>query len=68
MKFQLQELVRNHGFKAAKVALIVGTILLIINQFNAIFADQPFRWLPAALTYIVPFFVFLLGKHKEGEE
>jgi len=48
--------------QALKVALIVGCILLMINQYDALFGNQPFRWLPAILTYCVPFVVFLLGQ------
>lgn len=49
-------------FSALKVALIVGTILLLINQYDAIFSTAEIRWLPAILTYCVPFVVFLLGQ------
>ncbi len=47
--------------KASKTALIVGTVLLLINQFDALFYDAPFRFVPAILTYGVPFVVFLYG-------
>lgn len=47
---------------ALKVALVVGTILLLINQYDALFFDAEIRWFPAALTYCVPFVVFLLGR------
>ena len=49
-------------FSALKVALIVGTILLVINQYDALFSDTELRLFPALLTYCVPFFVFLLGQ------
>jgi len=49
--------------QALKVALVVGSILLLINQYDAIFGNQPFRILAAFLTYCVPFGVFLLGKN-----
>ena len=48
--------------KALSVALLVGSVLLLINQYDALFGDQPFRWLPALLTYCVPFCVFLAGQ------
>lgn len=47
---------------ALKVAIIVGTILLLINQYDALFYSAEVRWLPAILTYCVPFTVFLLGQ------
>lgn len=49
-------------FKAMRVAAIVGTILLIINQFGALFGSAEIKWLPAILTYCVPFGVFLAGQ------
>jgi hypothetical protein len=47
---------------ALKVALVVGTLLLLINQYDALFADTEVRWFSAILTYCVPFVVFLLGQ------
>lgn len=47
--------------KAFLVALIVGTILLGINQFDAVFFHSEIRVVPAILTYCVPFIVFVLG-------
>jgi hypothetical protein len=47
---------------ALKVALVVGTILLLINQYDALFFDAQIRVFPAVLTYCVPFLVFLLGR------
>lgn len=61
-----QELVKVHGLKAGQVALTVGTLLLMVNQYDGIFGQEPFRLLPALITYVVPFVVFLLGKGKEG--
>lgn len=48
--------------RAAVVALTVGSVLLIINQYDALFGTASVRYLPALLTYCVPFFVFLVGK------
>jgi len=47
---------------ALKVALVVGSLLVLINQYDAFFGEQHFRWLPAVLTYCVPFTVFLAGR------
>lgn len=44
-----------------KTAALVGTILLVINQYDALFGAQPFNWLKAILTYCVPFIVFNYG-------
>lgn len=59
---QLLELLRRYHTQAAKVALVVGSILLLINQHEALFGYQDIQWLPAVLTYCVPFCVFMLGK------
>jgi methyl-accepting chemotaxis protein len=48
--------------KAFTVAVVVGTILLVINQYDALFGDAPLRVIPALLTYCVPFVVFLAGR------
>jgi len=47
---------------ALKVALVVGSVLILINQYDAIFGEQSFRWLAALLTYCVPFIVFMAGR------
>jgi len=48
--------------KALIVATIVGTVLLLINQYDALFGDAELRVVPALLTYCVPFVVFLAGR------
>ncbi|MBE9540573.1 MAG: nitrate/nitrite transporter NrtS [Proteobacteria bacterium] len=48
--------------KALTVAAVVGTVLLLINQYDALFGEAEFRVIPAALTYCVPFVVFLAGR------
>jgi len=49
-------------FKALKVAIIVGSVLLLINQYDALFGTAEFRWLAAILTYCVPYTVFIFGQ------
>jgi methyl-accepting chemotaxis protein len=48
------------------VAALVGTILLVINQYDALFGNEPIRLIPAVLTYIVPFIVFLIGNFSKS--
>ncbi|MFT7686839.1 MAG: hypothetical protein ACI9FB_002187 [Candidatus Azotimanducaceae bacterium] len=48
--------------KALLVAAVVGSVLLLINQFDALFGKAEFRTIPAILTYIVPFLVFMAGQ------
>ncbi len=50
------------------VAALVGTILLFINQYDAIFGDAPIRVLSAILTYCVPFVVFISGRLSNKKE
>ena len=59
---QLLDLLRRYHTQAAKVALVVGSILLLINQHDALFEYRDIQWLPAVLTYCVPLCVFMLGK------
>ena len=55
----------NIYIKALGVAIIVGSILLCINQFDALFGQSEIRLIPAVLTYCVPFIVFVFG-NKQG--
>ena len=43
------------------VALVVGTLLNLINQWDAVFAAQSIDWLKLALTYVVPYVVCTYG-------
>ena len=43
------------------VALIVGTILNLINQGDALFDGKALDWLKLLLTYIVPYCVATYG-------
>jgi len=62
----LLNLLKLHAREAASVALFVGSVLLLINQYDALFGDQPLRWTSGLLTYCVPFCVYLLGKQRAG--
>lgn len=43
------------------VAVVVGTILNLINQGDALFTGMPLNWLKLWLTYIVPYCVSTYG-------
>jgi hypothetical protein len=43
------------------VALVVGTILNLINQGDAILLGYPVQWLKGGLTYLVPYCVSTYG-------
>ncbi len=50
---------------AIKVALLVGTLLFVINHGYALLRGQmtPSRWISAALTYVVPYCVNIHGQY-----
>ena len=43
------------------VALIVGTVLNVINQGDALLGTAPLNWVKIILTYIVPYCVCTYG-------
>jgi hypothetical protein len=43
------------------VAAVVGTLLNLINQGDALIGGQPVDWLKVTLTYCVPFLVASYG-------
>ena len=47
--------------RAGCVALVVGTILNLINQGDAIFGAAPINWTKIVLTYLVPYAVSTYG-------
>lgn len=49
--------------RALLVALVVGTVLNMINQGDALLAGQAVNWIKVGLTYCVPFFVATYGAH-----
>lgn len=46
---------------AVRVALLVGTVLTLINQGDALFGPGRFSLLKAALTYAIPYLVSTHG-------
>ena len=50
---------RSIAMRASKIALLVGTVLMLINHGELIFAGtmDAQHWLKALLTYLVPFLV-----------
>lgn len=47
--------------RSLRVALIVGTVLNLINQGDAILAVASINWLKVVLTYCVPYAVCTYG-------
>ncbi|WP_028491421.1 nitrate/nitrite transporter NrtS [Thioalkalivibrio sp. ALE19] len=49
----------SHGIplRAFKVAMVVGPVLIVVNQWEALVGAAPVAWLKAALTLVVPFVV-----------
>ena len=60
----LQRLLTGAVLRSALlVALLVGSLLNLINQGEALWSAAPIDWLKLALTYCVPFFVSLYGSY-----
>lgn len=47
--------------RALMVALVVGSVLNLINQGDALTAGRPLSWPKLLLTYVVPFVVSTHG-------
>jgi hypothetical protein len=47
--------------RSAMVALIVGTVLNLINQGDALIAGAPLNWVKIFLTFAVPYVVATYG-------
>lgn len=47
--------------RSAYVAIVVGTILNLINQGDAIWGNIPVNWTKLLLTYCVPYIVSTYG-------
>ena len=47
--------------RSLMAAVIVGTVLNLINQGDALFAGKPLDWAKLLLTYIVPYCVTTYG-------
>lgn len=64
-----RSLIWNRGIKtrAAIIALIVGTLLTIINQPNAVFGPSELHWVPFVLMYLTPFVVVSVS-HVLGQQ
>jgi len=43
------------------VAIVVGTVLNLINQGDALFGNSPINWTKIVLTYFVPYAVATYG-------
>jgi len=59
--------------RSLQVALVVGTVLNLINQGDAIFGAGPVNWLKFTLTFLVPYAVctygavFARGPQRKGD-
>jgi hypothetical protein len=64
---------REHLRRTLKIALVVGTILTVINQVDVILGGdaKTLTWIKMGLNYCVPFIVsnlgLLAGKRAEAE-
>ncbi|NDJ15785.1 nitrate/nitrite transporter NrtS [Myxacorys almedinensis] len=55
---------------AFKVALVIGTLLLVLNHGRALIDGQMSRdrWISAMLTYCVPYFVSIHGQYTSAAQ
>jgi hypothetical protein len=53
----------SHGIprRSLYVALVVGTVLNVINQGDAMFGEAPLDWTKLVLTFLVPYCVATYG-------
>jgi|GEM_PF-2899452 len=62
----MSAILRNIDVKGGVLtALVVGSALIAINQWDALFYETPFSYSKAALTYVVPFLVYQYGRMKK---
>ncbi|WP_296049537.1 nitrate/nitrite transporter NrtS [uncultured Alteromonas sp.] len=47
---------------ALKTATVVGSVLVLINQYEAVMGQMEFNLTKAILSYCVPFSVYLYGR------
>ncbi len=47
--------------RSLRVALVVGTLLNLINQGDAVFGDAPVNWFKLLLTFTIPCAVSTYG-------
>ena len=54
---------RRHLRATTRIALVVGTVLFVINQLDVVMAGNAttVTWVKSAVTYLVPFVVSNLG-------
>ena len=53
---------------ALRTSSLVGTILVSINQFEAVYGDGQISWLKLVLTYCVPFCVYIYSAIKNSKQ
>jgi hypothetical protein len=60
---EAMKVVAHHLGRTTRVALLVGTILFVINQLDVVLRGQATAavWLKGGVTYLVPFVVSNVG-------
>ena len=51
----------SHLKRSAVISAVVGTVLTLTNQYEAVMGDQPLNMVKALITYAIPFCVSLLS-------
>lgn len=58
----------HHVRQALWIALVVGTFLNVVNQWEACVGQASFVWFKLALTYCVPFIVAMYSAHMAAQD
>lgn len=53
----IKSLLRNLYSRAVLIAVVVGPILTVINQYDAVTGHARIDWMKVSLTFVVPFVV-----------
>jgi hypothetical protein len=59
---------RSVVVRSLKVSAVVGTILVIINQYDAVLGNESLDWIKIVLTYAVPYCVATYAAAKALQE
>jgi len=51
----------SHLKRSAVISAVVGTVLTLTNQYEAVIGDQPLNLVKTLITYTIPFFVSLMS-------
>ena len=59
---ELSQLKNGVLVRSMILTLIIGSVLTLVNQFNALFGSYPLEILPLILVYVTPFIVITISQ------